>query len=168
MAASLVRTSLRLLSKRAAPSVSLTAAARMTQPRASMLTHAMRPFSIGTRACFSSKRFFFFQPPKKSSTHFLIYLPLSVDSELVHKLDEEVLYEKSNDEPEQPAFIQEFLEANSFKVNCLRHSLYVVYILSKHKCLLEYIIFFMQLEDKPGMDEVTLTRSFGNEKYVSP
>ncbi|CAO3685919.1 unnamed protein product [Umbelopsis ramanniana] len=111
MAASLVRTSLRLLSKRAAPSVSLTAVARMTQPRASMLTHAMRPFSIGTRACFS------------------------IDSELVHKLDEEILYEKSNDEPEQPAFIQEFLEANSFK-----------------------------LEDKPGMDEVTLTRSFGNEK----
>jgi len=35
----------------------------------------------------------------------------------VHKLDEEILYEKSNDEPEQPAFIQEFLEANSFKVN---------------------------------------------------
>lgn len=38
------------------------------------------------------------------------------DSELVHKLDEELSYEKENEETTQPAFIKEFLEANSFKV----------------------------------------------------
>ncbi|KAI8076873.1 mitochondrial glycoprotein [Halteromyces radiatus] len=56
------------------------------------------------------------------------------DADLVHKLDEELSYEKENEEPTQPAFIKEFLDANSFK-----------------------------LEDKPGHDEVTLTRTFGNE-----
>ncbi|ORX62078.1 mitochondrial glyco protein, partial [Hesseltinella vesiculosa] len=56
------------------------------------------------------------------------------DNELVHKLHEELTYEKENEDASQPPFIQEFLEANSFK-----------------------------LEDKGGSDEVTLTRSFGNE-----
>ncbi|ORZ12230.1 mitochondrial glyco protein [Absidia repens] len=56
------------------------------------------------------------------------------DADLVHKLEEELSYEKENEEPTQPAFIKEFLEANSFK-----------------------------LEDKAGHDEVTLTRTFGNE-----
>ncbi|SAM08431.1 hypothetical protein [Absidia glauca] len=56
------------------------------------------------------------------------------DSDLVHKLDEELSYEKENEETTQPAFIKEFLEANSFK-----------------------------LDDKAGHDEVTLTRTFGNE-----
>jgi len=116
MAAALVRTSLRALSSRAIPGVSLSVTRVL--PRTSLLTNRSinlaRPFSIGSRPCFSSG---------------------NIDTELVHKLDEEILYEKSNDEPEQPSFIQEFLEANSFK-----------------------------LEDKPGMDEVTLTRTFGNEK----
>ncbi|KAI8982444.1 mitochondrial glycoprotein [Mycotypha africana] len=58
----------------------------------------------------------------------------AIDSELVHKLDAELQYEKSNEEP-SPEFVKEFLEANSF-----------------------------ELHDKPGIDEVTLTRTFGNEK----
>ncbi|KAI8390198.1 mitochondrial glycoprotein [Blakeslea trispora] len=47
----------------------------------------------------------------------------------------ELQYEKSNEEPAQPEFVKDFLEANAFT-----------------------------LEDKPGVDEVTLTRNFGNEK----
>ncbi|KAL9547248.1 hypothetical protein MBANPS3_006252 [Mucor bainieri] len=58
-----------------------------------------------------------------------------VDADLVHKLDEELQYEKSNEEVGQPEFVKEFLEANSFKI-----------------------------EDKAGVDEVTLSRTFGNEK----
>ncbi|KAH8554522.1 mitochondrial glycoprotein [Umbelopsis sp. PMI_123] len=113
MATSFIRNSLSVLSKRAVPSLSFTTA-RITPRTTILASNIVRPFSIGTRACFSSGK---------------------IDNELIHKLDEEILYEKSTDEPEQPAFIQEFLEANSFK-----------------------------LEDKPGMDEVTLTRTFGNEK----
>ena len=41
-----------------------------------------------------------------------------VDADLVHKLDEELQYEKSNEEAGQPEFVKEFLEANSFKVGC--------------------------------------------------
>ncbi|KAI9316884.1 mitochondrial glycoprotein [Dichotomocladium elegans] len=59
----------------------------------------------------------------------------TVDSDLVHKLAEELQFEKTNEEDSQPEFIKEFLSANSF-----------------------------QLEDKPGQDEVALTRTFGNEK----
>ncbi len=46
---------------------------------------------------------------------FLLLIVNIVDADLVHKLDEEFQYEKSNEEPE-PEFIKEFLEANSFKV----------------------------------------------------
>ncbi|KAG2184547.1 hypothetical protein INT43_000456 [Umbelopsis isabellina] len=115
MAASIVRSSLRALSGRSIPGVSLTAA-RVIHPQiiSPRSLNVIRPFSIGSRPVFSSG---------------------SIDSELVHKLDEEILYEKSSEETEQPDFVKEFLEANSF-----------------------------QLEDKPGMDEVTLTRTFGNEK----
>lgn len=58
-----------------------------------------------------------------------------VDADLTHKLDEELQYEKSNEESGQPEFIKEFLDANSFKI-----------------------------DDKLGVDEVTLSRTFGNEK----
>jgi complement component 1 Q subcomponent-binding protein len=34
-------------------------------------------------------------------------------------LEEELSYEKENEEPTQPAFIKEFLETNSFKVSYL-------------------------------------------------
>ncbi|CEP07719.1 hypothetical protein [Parasitella parasitica] len=56
------------------------------------------------------------------------------DADLAHKLDEELQYEKSTEAAGQPEFIREFLEANSFKI-----------------------------EDKAGVDEVTLSRTFGNE-----
>ncbi|KAI7898189.1 mitochondrial glycoprotein [Cokeromyces recurvatus] len=59
----------------------------------------------------------------------------AVDADLAHKLEEEIKYEKSDENVNQPEFIKEFLEANSF-----------------------------QIDDKPGVDEVTLTRTFGNEK----
>ncbi|KAI8375011.1 mitochondrial glycoprotein [Choanephora cucurbitarum] len=59
----------------------------------------------------------------------------AVDTDLIHKLDEELQYEKSNEEPAQPEFVKDFLEANAFT-----------------------------LEDKPGVDEVSLVRNFGNEK----
>ncbi|PHZ08928.1 mitochondrial glyco protein [Rhizopus microsporus ATCC 52813] len=75
-----------------------------------------------------------FQVARPFSSTFARMSTGSVDSDLVHKLDEELQYEKSNEESE-PEFIKEFLEANSFK-----------------------------LEDKPGVDEVSLTRTFGNEK----
>ncbi|KAI8646106.1 mitochondrial glycoprotein [Parasitella parasitica] len=58
-----------------------------------------------------------------------------VDADLAHKLDEELQYEKSTEEAGQPEFVKEFLEANSFEI-----------------------------EDKAGVDEVTLSRTFGNEK----
>ncbi|KAL0088795.1 mitochondrial glycoprotein [Phycomyces blakesleeanus] len=59
----------------------------------------------------------------------------AVDSDLAHKLDEELQYEKSNEEASQPEFIKEFLDTHLFEI-----------------------------EDKPGQDEVSLTRTFGNEK----
>ncbi|KAG0175317.1 Mitochondrial acidic protein mam33 [Apophysomyces sp. BC1034] len=59
----------------------------------------------------------------------------TVDSDLAHKLGEELEFEHSSAPGEQPAFIKEFLESNAF-----------------------------QIEDKPGNDEVALTRNFGNEK----
>ncbi|KAI8883383.1 mitochondrial glycoprotein [Backusella circina FSU 941] len=59
----------------------------------------------------------------------------AVDADLSHKLSEELQYEQSSEEGGQPEFIKEFLDTNSFK-----------------------------LEDKAGVDEVTLTRTFGNEK----
>ncbi|KAI8379780.1 mitochondrial glycoprotein [Radiomyces spectabilis] len=59
----------------------------------------------------------------------------AVDTDLAHKLNEELQYEKSTEEAEQPEFIKEFLQNNSF-----------------------------QLEDKLGQDEVSLIRTFGNEK----
>ncbi|KAG0744631.1 hypothetical protein G6F57_008697 [Rhizopus arrhizus] len=75
-----------------------------------------------------------FQATRSFSTTFVRMGTGAVDADLVHKLDEEFQYEKSNEEPE-PEFIKEFLEANSFKI-----------------------------EDKSGVDEVSLTRTFGNEK----
>ena len=39
-----------------------------------------------------------------------------VDTDLIHKLDEELQYEKSNEEPAQPEFVKDFLEANAFTV----------------------------------------------------
>ncbi|KAI9473667.1 MAG: mitochondrial glycoprotein [Benjaminiella poitrasii] len=59
----------------------------------------------------------------------------AADADLVHKLDEEIEYEKSTEEANQPEFVKEFLDANPFKI-----------------------------EDKPGVDEVILSRTFGNEK----
>ncbi|CDS11546.1 hypothetical protein LRAMOSA03809 [Lichtheimia ramosa] len=59
----------------------------------------------------------------------------TVDSDLAHKLNEELQYEKSTEESSQPEFISEFLAANQFEI-----------------------------EDKQGHDEVALTRNFGNEK----
>lgn len=49
----------------------------------------------------------------ETDTCFILYL---VDADLTHKLNEELEYEKSNEEAGQPEFIKEFLEANSFKV----------------------------------------------------
>jgi complement component 1 Q subcomponent-binding protein len=61
---------------------------------------------------------------------------LTVDQDLVHKLSEELQFEKDNDaEASTPQFITEFLQNNSFKI-----------------------------EDHPGVAEVTLARTFGNEK----
>lgn len=40
-----------------------------------------------------------------------------VDSDLAHKLNEELQYEKSTEESSQPEFISEFLAANQFEVN---------------------------------------------------
>ncbi|KAI8078255.1 mitochondrial glycoprotein, partial [Gilbertella persicaria] len=58
-----------------------------------------------------------------------------VDTDLIHKLDEELQYEKSNEEEGQPEFVKDFLQTNAFKI-----------------------------EDKAGVDEVSLVRTFGNEK----
>ncbi|KAF7726422.1 hypothetical protein EC973_008756 [Apophysomyces ossiformis] len=59
----------------------------------------------------------------------------AVDSDLAHMLNKELEFENSSALNEQPAFIKEFLASNAF-----------------------------QIEDKPGNDEVALTRNFGNEK----
>ncbi|KAI9265918.1 mitochondrial glycoprotein [Sporodiniella umbellata] len=74
-----------------------------------------------------------FQAARSFSTTF-VRMGTGSDSDLFHKLDEELQYEKSSDEGE-PEFIQTFLEASSFK-----------------------------LDDKAGIDEVSLSRTFGNEK----
>ncbi|KAI8974897.1 mitochondrial glycoprotein [Pilobolus umbonatus] len=59
----------------------------------------------------------------------------AVDAELNAKLTEELQYEKEEEETEQPDFIKDFVSSSSFKI-----------------------------EDKAGVDEVVLTRTFGNEK----
>lgn len=78
-----------------------------------------------------------------------------VDADLTHKLDEELQYEQSNAEAGQPEFVKEFLEANSFKViDSFFHEKKIICLI--YNCC--------QIEDKAGVDEVTLTRTFGNEK----
>lgn len=69
-------------------------------------------------------------------------------------MDEELQYEKSNEEVGQPEFVKEFLEANSFKVS---------WIIEEGQFNI-LILFYMKIEDKAGIDEVTLSRTFGNEK----
>ncbi|KAL1917086.1 uncharacterized protein VTP21DRAFT_5284 [Calcarisporiella thermophila] len=58
-----------------------------------------------------------------------------VDQDLSHKLSEEIQYERDNAEPTEPEFLTEFRKNSPFKI-----------------------------EERPGYDEVALTRSFGNEK----
>jgi len=58
-----------------------------------------------------------------------------VDKDLTQKLSEEINLEDENNTEQTPQFITEFLQNNSFKI-----------------------------EDHPGISEVTLTRTFGNEK----
>ncbi|KAI7898571.1 mitochondrial glycoprotein [Cokeromyces recurvatus] len=58
-----------------------------------------------------------------------------VDPDLVHLLEEELKFEKSDDKDEPPAFIKEFLDTNLFHI-----------------------------DDRPGHDKVILSRTFGNEK----
>ncbi|CAG8670665.1 16704_t:CDS:2 [Funneliformis mosseae] len=60
---------------------------------------------------------------------------IQVDKELAAKLEEELKYEKENELQKEPEFIKNFLAKNPFKI-----------------------------EDKPGINEVALTRTFGNEK----
>ncbi|KAI9245553.1 mitochondrial glycoprotein [Phascolomyces articulosus] len=111
MASHLIRTSLRAFSRPAFKAVATTAAPRNVIPATRIMPMITRP--IATR----------------------FYSSGTVDSDLVHKLEEELQYEKSNEESAQPEFVKEFLQANSF-----------------------------QLEDKVGHDEVSLVRTFGNEK----
>ncbi|RUS13226.1 mitochondrial glyco protein, partial [Endogone sp. FLAS-F59071] len=59
----------------------------------------------------------------------------TVDKDLMHKLDEEITYERSTQENGTPKFVKNFLKNNSFKI-----------------------------EDRPGHDEVIMSRDFGNEK----
>ena len=109
MSSQLLRASLRALVR---PSLTknIAAVSRIT-PRAMPAFQVARPFSssFARMSTGSGKWSFFF---------FLFeytHVWTIVDSDLVHKLDEELQYEKSNEEPE-PEFIKEFLEANSFKV----------------------------------------------------
>ncbi|KAI9499617.1 mitochondrial glycoprotein [Zychaea mexicana] len=111
MASQLLRTSLRALSRPA-----FKAAAYAAAPRAPITASRLAPMVA-----------------RPIATRF--YSSGTVDADLVHKLEEELQYEKANEESDQPEFVKEFLQANSF-----------------------------QLEDKLGHDEVSLTRSFGNEK----
>ncbi|KAI9472468.1 MAG: mitochondrial glycoprotein [Benjaminiella poitrasii] len=69
------------------------------------------------------------------STSWLCRTNGDVDPDLVHLLEEELQFEKSNDKDEPPAFIKEFLDTNLF-----------------------------QIDDKPHHDKVILSRTFGNEK----
>ncbi|KAI7849750.1 mitochondrial glycoprotein [Circinella umbellata] len=111
MASQLFRTSLRALSRPAFKAAAFATAPRVVTPAVRSIPMIARPMAA---------RF---------------YSSGTVDSDLVHKLEEELQYEKSNEESAQPEFVKEFLEANSF-----------------------------QLDDKLGHDEVSLTRTFGNEK----
>ncbi|CAG8508741.1 3687_t:CDS:2 [Acaulospora morrowiae] len=71
-----------------------------------------------------------------SATRFRSLPAASIDRELASKLTDELKYEKENETSVQtPDFIKNFLSQNSFKI-----------------------------EDKPGANEVALTRTFGNER----
>ncbi|CAI2185373.1 14561_t:CDS:2 [Funneliformis geosporum] len=60
---------------------------------------------------------------------------IQVDKELAVKLEEELKYEKGIEPQKEPEFLKNFLSKNPFKI-----------------------------EDKSGINEVALTRTFGNEK----
>ncbi|KAG2220870.1 hypothetical protein INT45_004038 [Circinella minor] len=119
MASQLLRTSLRALSRPAFKAAAFATAPRVATPAVRSIPMIARPMAT---------RFYSSGTGKKNNYYF-------IDSDLVHKLEEELQYEKSNEESAQPEFVKEFLEANSF-----------------------------QLDDKLGHDEVSLTRTFGNEK----
>ncbi|KAI7868329.1 mitochondrial glycoprotein [Spinellus fusiger] len=113
MASHLLRASLRGLTRPVFRSVA---------PMAAHVTpRLMTPLSVTATRAFSASVF-----QMKSG---------SVDSDLVHKLNEEVEYEDSRDDTAMSEFVREFLDTKVFEV-----------------------------EDKPGLDEVVLTRTFGNEK----
>ncbi|CAO3589264.1 unnamed protein product [Absidia cylindrospora] len=113
MASQLLRQSLRTVARTSLSKPTMARATSVaTRPQLVTKSFVCRPFSVAM--------------PRMSAGE--------ADADLVHKLEEELSYERENEEPTQPAFIKEFLEANSFK-----------------------------LEDKAGHDEVSLTRTFGNE-----
>ena len=99
----------------------------------------------------------------KNSMSFLWYLIVPTwlaDIALAQKLQEELKYEQENlpDSPDStPEFLKSFLEQGVWSVR-------VIHLFCPFRGLLD---FLLQIEDVRGNDEVTLTRKFGDEKYVS-
>ena len=120
--------------------LSLRTAAR-SAPR--FLTKAVRPASRSTTAIFSTQQTV--RVARQASAAFSTSLfrraaAGEVDEELSAKLGSEIEYENDVKENEPlPASIKDFLENGPFEI-----------------------------QDTPGKEEVTLTRTFGKEKYVYP
>ena len=81
---------------------------------------------------------------------------------MAQKLGEELKYETEAAQPAEPEFLKAFKAqgtwAVSFSAATSRSGTRRVLIR----------VCFLQIEDAAGMDEVTLTRKFGNEECVSP
>jgi complement component 1 Q subcomponent-binding protein len=108
-----------------------------------LLTKAVRPAARSTTAVFSAQqtaRVARQSAAAFSTSVFRRAAAGEVDEELSAKLNSEIEYENDVKENEPlPASIKDFLENGPFEI-----------------------------QDTPGKEEVTLTRTFGKEKYVHP
>lgn len=93
----------------------------------------------------------------RTVTDTLSFLPAAP---LSAKLTEEINFEAENaeSETEQPEFLTNFLSEGVWAVSP---------VLLDLQSMLADLLHLIQVEDKPGNDEVILTRSFGNESHVS-
>lgn len=65
-----------------------------------------------------------FKKNKEKSTPYSLAIFL-VDPDLVHRLEEEMQFEESDEKNEVPAFVKEFLDSNLFKVKKTQHKVHL-------------------------------------------
>jgi complement component 1 Q subcomponent-binding protein len=141
----------------------LVAGMRVSSLVSSIARPAVMTARLGSSRAFSvtAGRFGSGTSKQKFSLSFIWYLIRSTwlaDIALAQKLQEELKYEQENlpDGPDStPEFLKSFLEQGVWSVRVFPYF-----------CPFRSL-FLLQIEDIRGNDEVTLTRKFGDEKYVS-